>query len=468
MKYLVALVLLVCGQASGQTLPGIKPVLSYMGTWSSSTVYKAGAVIDYNGNMYMRKIAASGSIGTVTLIQNNAACPSTGSLAFGSNVTSGHLIIVTVNDTTTNTTGMTVSDTVGTTYTAATSVASSFYSHTEVVYYGLAAASGSNTVSTSAHDASSSCLAISEFSNVTNSIDVATNTVQGSSTAHISLAVGTDTSPDLVFSAVGGYHASITFTADSGNTLIAQADGSVGVASAYQVTSNAGSIATGFTLSANFDTSTLCVVAFKASLLTPDTDPTNWDMFTTSGYTQPPDISTWTQYDFGSSTVTQAFGWIQIIPQNGSRTWRALYHTMPSTPWTMTARIAFNGLTTTDGGCAIGWMDGSGKSEMLQLLEPNGLNWQHFNADGSFAANVFTSSYAWQGNGIGVLRIKYDGTNMTGYSSNDGKNWTLLASETTSFITPTRYVFGAYDNNSTPSGVTGPMTGCTLKSLEFQ
>lgn len=143
----------------------------------------------------------SGSPYGVKFVQSAAAAPGNSpSLAFGSNVTSGNLLIV-VYSSQNNTSSSTCSDTVGTTYTKAL-VYSPAGGEYVIVFAGLAGGSGANTVTIGTPGNSYDAIAVMEVSGAEATVDVDATYNSGSSANPIaSLAATTTVAGDfLLFS----------------------------------------------------------------------------------------------------------------------------------------------------------------------------------------------------------------------------------------------------------------------------
>jgi hypothetical protein len=141
--------------------------LTYKGAWSGSTLYSVGDIATYSGEAYLCIEAVDESIVPALVQAAAAGVNGTGSVAFPSNVTAGDLLIVL---TTLNSAAVTPTDTLGTVYTLVdSSGGAGFFGNVTAMHWGVAPASGANTVSFAG--TSLSGIAVAEFRGVTSLVD---------------------------------------------------------------------------------------------------------------------------------------------------------------------------------------------------------------------------------------------------------------------------------------------------------
>jgi hypothetical protein len=246
--------------------------MNFTGAWSLGTAYAVGDVASYNGSLYLR-IVAGGSVGTPTVLQS-AALMHTAGVAFSSNVTAGNLLVVAVSQETTAPPAPT--DTLGTVYTL---VASRTGANCVSIYKGVAPSSGANTVTSP--NVSFSGTSISEITNVNATVNATSNAYFNATPA--SAPIATTVAGCLIYAAIAGDHNANTFTALTGFTLTAQANGSDAIAGETGFASTPGTYTPGFNETDGIvggDTNMpIAAVAFTSAAITPDFDAANWDVF---------------------------------------------------------------------------------------------------------------------------------------------------------------------------------------------
>jgi hypothetical protein len=190
--------------------------------------------------------------------------------------------------------------------------------------------------------------------------------------------------------------------------------------------------------------------------------------------TKPPAFGTWTQVNFGTSTVDQNSGGIYINPTpSASTSLRILALPIPSTPYTLTARIRFASNKVGGGHTLLGWrQSSSGKLVTIGVGTDN-------TAGGAFygftkwtnptlwSANYTVSYHTGAGQNVQYLRITDSGANLSVFISLDGFHWQQFgATQTrTEFMLstgPDQYIFEC-DSNDAALGAQ-----CTLESLVQQ
>lgn len=190
-------------------------------------------------------------------------------LAYPGNVTAGDLLVVGGNTYDTNgTTGHTVTDSVGTSYTVfnCTALTASFPNATPFIAIGIAPSSGANTVTVNPSlDASANQIVfgIGEFSGTATSsiLDVDGGSSTGTSTTP-SDGITTTTANDLIVGLVG-FQTSAAVTPSGSYTQIAEDQGSInGFNLAYQIATTATAYTADWTLGSSQQW-TACTIAVK-------------------------------------------------------------------------------------------------------------------------------------------------------------------------------------------------------------
>lgn len=138
-------------------------------------------------------------------------------------------------------------------------------------------------------------------------------------------------------------------------------------------------------------------------------------------------FTTWVNQG-GTATRTDlstGLGIFETTSQAGDQ-WRELVQSAPTAPYTITALIFYNSLSTgTSAAGGIGWRDSASGKIQLATLRFNSTNWQYavvnYTNPTTFsgtAAGNFNSApnYAW-------FKIRDDGTNVTFSISQDGAQW---------------------------------------------
>lgn len=190
----------------------------------------------------------------------NTADGSFGTLAFGSNVTSGNLLIVFMRVSTGDGTPTGVTDTVGTTYTQV-GTAMSISGGTGYLYYGVAAASGANTVTIGG--GATARIVVQEVSGLTSASLDQTNQATGTSAAPSSGNITTTAATWIFAGLVLTSYPSVAATVGSGYTSINFADGNR-YAAEYQDAPSTGTYAGTATLPES-NTWGIIVAAFKGA-----------------------------------------------------------------------------------------------------------------------------------------------------------------------------------------------------------
>lgn len=203
-------------------------------------------------------ISGNGSPAGVAFVQ--AAAGTGDSLAFTNSVVSGNVLAVAFK-TEGDPTGITVTDTVGTSYTLAASITG--HANNLVVYTGTAAASGANTVTIGSAPNNFDQLAVMEISGLSGAVDVTASSYNGTNPANLSIT--TTVAYDLLLFVVGGFHSANTFAFGGGFTLDAQSNGSDAIAIGHQVVGAAGTYTGTVTITGGSDNSPLILVGLKPS-----------------------------------------------------------------------------------------------------------------------------------------------------------------------------------------------------------
>ena len=202
--------------------------------------------------------------GPITPVQGNSACNSVlsiPSLTFSSGVALHHLIMVAINGANpSGLSGLTVTDTFGTTFIdAGHGIYSGFNASFGSIWYGLAAGSGTDTVSVTPNPY---CIAVNEFAFVSSTVDVSAFTA--SSGSPISASVTTTAFPDLLYVAAFDSNSN-TFTASGGWTIATQSSVGTSIATGSDI----GNTATTYTESVALTstggvTQLIAIVAMKS------------------------------------------------------------------------------------------------------------------------------------------------------------------------------------------------------------
>lgn len=190
----------------------------------------------------------------------NTADGSFGTLAFGSNVTSGNLLIVFMRVSTGDGTPTGVTDTVGTTYSQIGS-AMSISGGTGYLYAGTAAASGANTVTIGG--GAIARILVEEVSGLTSPTLDQTNQATGTSSSADSGNITTTAATWIFAGLVMTSYPSVGPTAGTGFTGINLSDGNK-YCGEYQNATSAGTYSGAYTLPES-NTWGVIVAAFKSS-----------------------------------------------------------------------------------------------------------------------------------------------------------------------------------------------------------
>jgi predicted secreted protein len=185
---------------------------------------------------------------SISLVQNtsNNVPGNPMSLAFGSNVTAGNLLIVGVGSTTGGASNSTISlsDTLGNTYTSLGKVEEGVLSASGEIFYCIANSSGANTVTATYSSGSGIALHVAEFSGVS-AVDQNAVTNDQTGTAADSGPVTTAFADELL---LGWLIASGAPTAGTGWTLLSSQGATLRSALEYQIVSSTGTYDATFTL----------------------------------------------------------------------------------------------------------------------------------------------------------------------------------------------------------------------------
>jgi hypothetical protein len=183
------------------------------------------------------------------------------SLRFTNAVSAGNLLLVAYKSEG-NITGVTVSDTVGTTYTLIASISGE--PNNLNIYAGLAATSGVNTVTIGSPANNYDRLGVMEVAGLTTSIDTVAQTYSG--TTSTSLNITTLNASDFIFAACGGYHSINVFSFSTPFSLDSQSNGSDANAIGHLSVSSAGTYTFTVTVtSGGTDSQPIILVALKGA-----------------------------------------------------------------------------------------------------------------------------------------------------------------------------------------------------------
>jgi hypothetical protein len=217
---------------------------------------------------------------TVLLVQGKSAAGYT--LAFGSNVTNGNLIVVAYVDTG-SIASVTCTDTQSN-VTSFTTITSRTGANNLIMFYGLATATGACTPIVNSGGRAFELIAIAEFSGAQKVVDVTATLYASASPATVTVTpavVG-----DLLVFACGGYHNScvFSFTAAWGMQIISQTNGADAIAMAWGQGGPAsvacGCIATNTTA----DNFPLILAAIEATTVSPTGATGDFYVNTTTSY----------------------------------------------------------------------------------------------------------------------------------------------------------------------------------------
>ena len=178
--------------------------------------------------------------------------------------------------------------------------------------------------------------------------------------------------------------------------------------------------------------------------------------------------SNFTQGNWDSSTVTDnTWGGITIFADvdAASLELRTLFRTAPATPYQVTAHIqtpagSGTGTASTTAMAGIAFRDsvGTGQMEVYGIRAESAFNHWHFTDWTAFDSSVAAVS-GMNHRKDGWLRMRDDGTNLTGWCSVNGMNWVQISQiGRTSFLTnaPNQICFWAH--NGLTSGPKRPST----------
>jgi hypothetical protein len=242
--------------------------MQFLGPWSGTTLWKKGNVVTFGGQAYLCINQIDGSIAPALVQAAAAGVNGTGSVAFPSPVTAGDLLIVV---TTLNSAPVTPMDTLGTDYALVDSNGGAgFFGNVTAMYWGVAPASGANTVSFAG--TSLSGIAVAEFTGVTSLVDTHASNIN---VASLSL---TTAHPTMII--IGrAEHSGNTdaYTGTGGVTIAVQrSDATRGtMALGYVAEGAAGTYTPG--ISGTSDHSNVLVAgAFLDGVVSPDLDTEHW------------------------------------------------------------------------------------------------------------------------------------------------------------------------------------------------
>jgi hypothetical protein len=294
--------------------------LYYKGPWGGSTLYNVGDISTYGGTAYLCIGQVDGSV-TPSLVQASANGGS--SVAFSSAVTEGNLLIVLV---TANGSAVTPTDTLGTIYTLVDQNGGvGFFGNLTSMYFGVALASGTNTVSSGIGGASG--IAVAEFSGTTTIVDTHSSNINVSS-----LSLTTTHAAMIVIGRAEHSGNTDTYTGTGGVTIGVQRSDAVGgtMAIGYVAEGSAGTYTPGISATGNHN-QVMIAVAFRDGAISPDQDTEHWLAMGAAGVIT-------TQGDLivgGPSAIPQrlAAGSVagQVLTSNGTAAIPS-YQAVPATP----------------------------------------------------------------------------------------------------------------------------------------
>jgi len=164
----------------------------------------------------------------------------------------------------------------------------------------------------------------------------------------------------------------------------------------------------------------------------------------------------WTWRNQGTATASVDFGRLQLaIPAAASYNWRILEKAIPSTPYTITAKMYAIGLNTNFMMGGLGWNDGTKLFVPAMMISESstfrrwywGARWTSVTAYDSAAASG--EFYDWAR--PVYQKIEDDGTTLTWSVSTNGLDWYLQSTQTRAAwpITPTNWFVGINESNNT-------------------
>lgn len=243
--------------------------LFYKGAWDAATLYNVGDMSVFAGEAYLCISQVDASI-VPALIQSKAT--NAQSITATSNVTAGHLLVVYVagHSTTINPSLFTLTDTLGTVYTATDRAGGGgIVRNGGALFYGVAPASGPCTI-TAGGFASAPALALAEFAGVTAIVNAHAAAVFADS---VSL---TTTRATMIVAGFSNNVTGDTFTGTGGIAVLAQSSVDEAIAIGNVAEGAAGTFTPGFSVT-GADNSPLCIAAaFLDGTLTPDIDTAHW------------------------------------------------------------------------------------------------------------------------------------------------------------------------------------------------
>lgn len=330
----------------------------------------------------------SGSPSSAALVQAKTALGT--SVAFPSNVTSGHLLIVSINNAIS---AITLSDTLGTSYAKLYQVNDGSSGIDFAVYAGLAPSSGPNTVSFTASGDSYQSIGVMEVAGATATVDVQASFDTGSanpSSQTPSVSLTTTEVGDFLYFAVGGAHNGNVFAYCSPFTLDSQINGSDAQAVGHCIAGAAGAYSAEVSISGGTGTDydQLVLIAFKPSGST--VSAANGDMYFDTATTP------YTQYVYSNG------GW-QLVGSSASSPITLENNGEANGSQTKLNLVAGSNITISDDGegdititaTATGGGGGGGDSTSVQSGDgppfPQAVHVQSFangSASGSFGSNV--------------------------------------------------------------------------------
>jgi hypothetical protein len=245
--------------------PALGGSMNYKGNWSGAALYAQGDVTLYGGEAWLCVSPVDESI-VPGFVQ--AAAAGGASVTFVASVTAGNLLIVFVAA---NGAAVTPTDTLGTTYTLVDqSGGVGFFGNLGSMYWGVAPASGANTVSTGIGGASG--VAIAEFRGTTAIVDTHAANIN---VASLSL---TTAHPTMIIIGRAEHPGNTdTYTGTGGVTIGVQRSDAFGgtIALGYVAEGSAGTYTPG--LSGTSDHSQVMIAgAFLDGSVSPDQDTEHW------------------------------------------------------------------------------------------------------------------------------------------------------------------------------------------------
>lgn len=203
-----------------------------------------------------------------------------GTLAYNQNVVSGNLLIVSLFTYSGSVASVTITDTVGTSFSLVRNQDNVGANHV-AVYAGSAGGSGANTISLSGATGSFNGYCIHEVYGASTTVDTSAGVDNGSSPVSLTLTTTVDNT--FLYAAIAGYHNnnSFTVTSNTNQYLLGVVTGGDAIGTTASINTNtAGSNSIGFNIVNSPDNSPMVAVAFA-----PKTISTFYDTRTPAGMT---------------------------------------------------------------------------------------------------------------------------------------------------------------------------------------